>query len=63
MTTSAQRTAKHRQKRQDEGWKIVHCLIPPREAGYLAEILQKEKISQAEAIAKALDLYRSEAGY
>ncbi len=62
MTTNAERTAKHRARRKEEGWTIIHCLIPRDTSRILADMVISTGMTKAEIITRLIRAYGSQFG-
>ncbi len=62
MTTTAERTAKHRRRRKDDGWTIIHCQIPRDTSRILADMVVSTGMTKAEIITRLIRAYGSQFG-
>ncbi len=61
-SNSAKRTAKHRARRQAEGWTFVHCQIPRDCSRILADMVVSTGMTKAEIITRLIRAYGSQFG-
>lgn len=62
--TATERSKRHQAQRRADGWRLLYVQLPPETARLLADIEAHEKErTTTEIVARAIEMYRSEARY